>query len=248
MGTPANWNRAIAKATGTWIKLIHDDDWFTTPNSLKAFADHTSTGSKFIFSAYANHFEDPATPVEKKYLAPSWGRRILKEPMTLLAYNVIGPPSVVMIHRSVTAQYDEQLKWRVDMEYYVRLLEELHGFEFINEVLVNVGVSASQVTQSCIYQPSVELPEGKILLQKHGDSRLENVLVYDAWWRLLRNMHIHSIEQLETFAPGAWPAVIQKMVGDLRKLPPNLLQVGVFSKTSMFVSYLKNKSSITRPN
>src|SRR5580765_4245670 len=28
LGTPANWNQAIAKASGQWIKLMHDDDWF----------------------------------------------------------------------------------------------------------------------------------------------------------------------------------------------------------------------------
>jgi glycosyltransferase involved in cell wall biosynthesis len=29
LGTPANWNAAISKAKGEWIKLMHDDDWFS---------------------------------------------------------------------------------------------------------------------------------------------------------------------------------------------------------------------------
>lgn len=245
-GTPANWNKAISEASGIWIKLMHDDDWFATSFSLQTFADRTKSGKEFLFSAYANHFEGAEVPIEQKYLTASWSKRILDEPMTLLAYNVIGPPSVIMIKKSIDAKYDEHLKWRVDMEYYVRLLELLHGFDYINEVLVNVGVSDSQVTQSCIYQPTVELPEGKILLQKHGDSRLRNIWVYDAWWRLLRNMNIHTNQQLETYSPGEWPAVIKEMVNDLRHLPASLLKFGILSKIFMFISYMKNKSSVSR--
>ena len=61
LGTPANWNSAIRQASGEWIKLIHDDDWFASPDSLKVFASYADQGSKFIFSAYANHFEENAS-------------------------------------------------------------------------------------------------------------------------------------------------------------------------------------------
>jgi glycosyltransferase involved in cell wall biosynthesis len=244
LGTPANWNMGISKATGEWIKLMHDDDWFAGPNSLQKFADATASGKNFIFSAYANHFEEINKPDEKKFLPPSWGLKIQREPMTLLAYNVIGPPSVVMVHRSFQEKYDERLKWRVDMEYYVRILNKNNSFHYINHVLINVGVSESQVTQSCIYNPKVELPEGRVLLLKHGVYRLRNIWVYDAWWRLLRNMHIISAEQLQQYAPGEWPTVIQHMIRDIAALPKNLRKVGGISKSFMFVSYIKNKSLI----
>src|SRR5947208_1047223 len=39
LGTPANWNRAVSKANGEWIKLIHDDDWFATENALELFCN-----------------------------------------------------------------------------------------------------------------------------------------------------------------------------------------------------------------
>ncbi len=248
LGTPANWNNAIGKATGKWIKLIHDDDWFTSADSLQVFANYAATSKKFIFSAYANHFEDGITPVEEKFLPGSWRKKILQEPMALLAYNVIGPPSVILVERSIAELYDVQFKWRVDMEYYVRLLESLKAYAYIDQVLVNVGVSESQVTQSCIYEPSVELPEGKLLLEKHGERRLLNIWVYDAWWRLLRNMAIFSVDKLQQFTTGEWPAVIRQMVVDLSKTPQKLLLTGAFSKSFMFVSYLKNKSLISRKN
>ncbi|HSN61825.1 MAG TPA: glycosyltransferase family A protein, partial [Ferruginibacter sp.] len=98
-GTPANWNEGIARANGEWIKLIHDDDWFAQPNSLAIFAEHTKKGKKFIFAAYANR-ANINTAKDIKRLQHSWKQRIINEPMTLLAYNVVGPPSVTLIHKS----------------------------------------------------------------------------------------------------------------------------------------------------
>ncbi|ULQ53784.1 glycosyltransferase family 2 protein [Flavihumibacter fluvii] len=247
LGTPSNWNNAISKAAGQWIKLIHDDDWFASRDSLKKFAENAHEQSPFVFSAYANHFEAGHLKPEIKRLSPAWSRRIIRQPMALLAYNVIGPPSVTLIHRTVLEQYDPRFKWRVDMEFYVRLIKELNRFKYIDEILVNVGVSESQVTQSCIYQPTVELPEGLLLLRKHGDKPLDNVWVYDAWWRLLRNMEIFTLEKLEQYTNEPWPAIIQQMVIDLAGIPAAFLKLGVLSKAFMFASYLKNKSLISHP-
>jgi glycosyltransferase involved in cell wall biosynthesis len=238
LGTPANWNFAITKATGEWIKLIHDDDWFTTNDALSIFADHTKKGNKFIFSAYTNVFEEGKS--ETVFMLSSWKQKILKEPNVLLAKNVVGPPSVTLIHKSILQRYDERLKWRVDMEYYLRLLQQERSYTYINKPLVNVGISESQVTQSCIYVPEVELPEGFILLQKQGIKALKNIWVYDAWWRLLRNMHITSEEQLEKYVPEDWPKVIVEMTTDLARVPKSLLKTGVTSKLLMSLSYIKN--------
>src|SRR5688500_12792749 len=37
LGTPENWNESIRRANGQWIKLVHDDDWFSGPDSLACF-------------------------------------------------------------------------------------------------------------------------------------------------------------------------------------------------------------------
>jgi len=242
LGTPANWNLGISKATGEWIKLMHDDDWFANENALAFFAKNTFK-SKFIFSAYTNHYESGTT--KEVYLSSFWSKKIVKEPAVLIAENVIGPPSVTLIHSSIKEQYDERLPWRVDIEFYNRVLKETGNYYYISQPLINVGISESQVTQSCIYKPEVELPEGYILLQKHGVKPLRNILVYDAWWRLLRNMNITSKKQLEQYGNQSWPTVIIKMANDLAKVPRALLGIGAFSKMLMAVSYLKNKKFIS---
>jgi len=242
LGTPANWNFGISKAKGEWIKLMHDDDWFSSPKSLEIFASKTSDGSKFIFSAYTNIFENSNSKEKKMFMPFSWQKKMVDEPAVLFAQNVIGPPSVTLIHRSIKEVYDERLKWRVDLEFYMRIIKSEKKFTYIDETLISVGVSESQVTQSCIYEPNVELPEGYILLQKHGTDQLKNILVYDAWWRLLRNMDIKSKAQLQQYEPHEWPAIILNMVNDLSKVSKNILKIGVFSKLLMFASYKRNFS------
>lgn len=239
LGTPANWNDGISKAEGEWIKIMHDDDWFSTPNALFLFAEATKFGKKFIVSRYCNVFS-----FEKKQPAfsKSWQKKIVRQPMVLLARNVIGPPSVTLIHRSVKEQYDELMKWRVDIDFYIRILQRERDFFLIDKPLIHVGISESQVTNDCINQPEVELPEGLVLLNKYGVSPLKNVWIYDAWWRILRNVNIRSKEQLQQYTSSAkWPKLILKMFDHQSKIRKSLLNHGFVSKPAMFVSFLLNR-------
>jgi glycosyltransferase involved in cell wall biosynthesis len=239
-GTPANWNFAISHASGTWIKLMHDDDWFSEKDSLQKFADKTNEGKPFIFCNYTRIWEDGKTEIMK--FRPSWKIRIISNPMKLLSRNVIGPPSVIMVHNSVKEQYDTLMKWRVDIDFYIRLLKREHDFAFINESLVNVGFSESQVTNNCLNIPEVELPEGLLLFIKYGVAPLQSLDVYDAWWRILRNVKIRNLQQLETYTPGGeWPVVISKMIEHQSTIAPILLNFGPASKLFMLFSYLRNK-------
>jgi glycosyltransferase involved in cell wall biosynthesis len=243
LGTPTNWNCAISKASGQWIKVMHDDDWFSAPNSLQLFAEATEAGKAFIFSYYQNVLESGEK--EFKAFPEAWRARIVRNPVNLLAYNVIGPPSVVMVKKGIKHTYDERLKWRVDIDFYIRLLKESKNFEVIKNTLINVGISESQVTNSCINQPQVELPEGLLLLEKYGTQPLNDLYVYDAWWRILRNVGVRSEQDLLKHTPGKqWPTVIKNMVAHQRQVPISLLRNGFVSKPAMFLSYLRNKNSI----
>lgn len=240
LGTPANWNHAISKATGEWIKLMHDDDWFDNEHSLEKFALARNNNNKFIFSAYTNKTE-LTNNIEKKFFNENLKTIILKNPLRLLAKNSIGPPSVTLFHNSIKDKYDEGLKWRVDIEYYIRNISKGIEFTYINELLINVGVSESQVTNYCLNVPSVEIPEMYILLSKYGTSPLKNIMVYDAYWRILRNTNTNSKSKLESFGQTDWPAVILSMVELQTKFNQSTLRNGVISKTLMSISYIYNQ-------
>jgi len=37
LGSPRNWNEAIGKSSGEYIKFLHHDDWFTNTDGLQLF-------------------------------------------------------------------------------------------------------------------------------------------------------------------------------------------------------------------
>lgn len=240
LGTPANWNYGISKASGEWIKIMHDDDWFADENSLAVFAEGARSNKKFIVSRYENVFDNGK--VEQPTFPLSWREKIIDNPVILLSRNVIGPPSVTLVHSSIREQYDTRMKWRVDMDYYIRLLKELKAVEIIEKPLVKVGISSSQVTNSCINMPEVELPEGLLMLEKYGTSPLKDIRVYDAWWRILRNTHVRGTRDLKKYEGGfPWPRTLLNMASHQNKIPASILQSGLVSKFGMAISYSLNR-------
>jgi glycosyltransferase involved in cell wall biosynthesis len=239
LGTPANWNAAISKAKGDWIKIMHDDDWFSTKDSLQKFVDATLQGTKFIYSAYSNFIE-----TEDRYQPILYNRSqldsILRQPLLLLSENIIGPPSVTLFHKSILEQYDERMKWRVDLEYYIRIIKNEKEVYYIQDNLINVGVSESQVTNYCINIPKVEIPEGYILLDKYGTTPLKNIIVFDAWWRIIRNCQIRSEKDLTQFRDTHWPSAILQIVSFQSKFSSTTLKNGFISKILMTLSYIQN--------
>ena len=246
LGTPENWNEGLRRAKGAWIKLMHDDDWFRSHDSLQVFADAAKANKgDFIFSAYYNIYlqtnrTEIITPASSRIAA------LLKEPATLFAKNIIGPPSVIMHRNDQRFFYDRQTKWVVDIDFYIRRLatEKVH---YIDQPLINVGMSDQQVTMDCIGNRKVQIPENFYLLNKIGTGCLRHVLVYDAWWRLMRNLEV--VQEQEIRAAGyAGPIhpVILSMVNWQRRVPRSLLTKGFISKISMFAHYLTHRNSIGR--
>ncbi|MFZ1799256.1 MAG: glycosyltransferase family 2 protein [Chitinophagaceae bacterium] len=243
LGTPANWNASIDQASGEWIKIMHDDDWFAHEDSLAAFAAKMNDTDKFIFCDYQSIDEE--NKVQKKsFISNAWKKRITHEPYTLYAKNMIGPPSATLIHKSIMEKFDTQLKWLVDIDFYISILSKEKKMIHINEPLICIGLSASQVTNACFLNPKVELPEGLRMLEKNGLNKLKNIWVYDAWWRLFRNMHIQHEAELEKYVTRKWPLVLVSILKDQKKYAPVLLKNGVISKSLMYLSFKKNAPGI----
>lgn len=242
LGTPENWNEGIRRATGQWIKLMHDDDWFSEPGSLQQFADaiREHPEASFFFCAYNNVYEDTGSQETVTITRTRW-KKLLQNTVTLFSSNVIGPPSVTM-HRNDRAHwYDRTVKWVVDIDFYIRYLSGSKPV-YLDQPLVNVGINKDQVTKVTFRRPEVEIPENFYLLQKVGASHLRNVLVYDAWWRLMRNLHVRSEAQIRQEGyQGPVPHAVAGMVRMQQKIPRFMLSMGVFSKLFMFVSYMFNR-------
>lgn len=243
-GMPQNWNRAIKKASGAWIKMMHDDDWFSRPDSLSQFARQTDSPADFIFSPYENYYLDAAGQVLRTTLVPfplNKKERIEKEPLTLLANNLIGPPSVCMVRATADVYYDPRLRWRVDIDYYTRILKQKPAIVVLSLPLINVGMNPEQVTNITKNIPEVELPEAFILMEKYGPRPFNYWQVYDSWWRMFRNMRIYSKERLYLYVDKGWHPAVLEMVDFIHYTPKFLLKSGFTSKLFMLLSFFSNK-------
>lgn len=238
LGSPENWNECIRKANGKWIKIMHDDDWFEDNTSLQQFADAAENNtSDFIFSGFYNNFLKENRK-EKNLISHRNKFLLKKNPCYLLKKNFIGHPSTTLIKNNLDYWYDNKIKWVVDIEFYIRVLDKKKSFYDINKPLINIGIGDEQITHEVFRKPEIEIPENIYLINKLTTSRLRAVFAYDYFWRFLRNLSIRNIDQIKKYTSEPIPQAIQIMIKQQSFIPSSLLKIGIVSKTCMFISYL----------
>ena len=244
--SPMNWNNALDKATGDFYMLLHQDDWLESEKALstflKAFSDNPSVG--FVFCK--NTAIQPDGQVITLQAIRSLLKDMSKRPHHILRANVIGPPSNTMLRKEIAIRYDESYIWLVDVDYYVQLLTKGYKYLYLDQHLVSIGLHEDQTTVLCRNNEDVIVKENIWFAHKLGNAAFNYILIYDYYWRLLRNYKIRSIADLNAMgvedAKILW--VIRKMLMVQKKWPLSFLKMGPISKLLMFSCYLmrpKNK-------
>lgn len=239
LGTPENWNESIRKANGTWIKLMHDDDWFVDENSLQLFFEATLNHKdcSFFFSAYSNVVDNKDFPETVRL--NSVGQFMLKKsPLNLFKKQYVGNPSCTLIKGDVNLFYDSDFKWVVDFEYYIRVLKKVKKFYYINHLLVNIGVNDDQVTKYTFRNSEIEIPENHLMIEKMGLDILRNVFVYDHYWRLYRNLKVRNESDIKKYYDTDLHPLLKQMINFQKQIPYKLLKIGLVSKSTMTLNYI----------
>lgn len=239
LGSPKNWLASISYAKGDWIKIMHDDDYFSSPTSLQEFVDEISDNVDCIFSGYDAVYENGQ--IKNVTISSNRFRQFVHHPLNLFSDNIIGPPSVMMFRRTITETFDIRLKWIVDWEYYIRLALK-YKLKYISKSLINVSYNETQITNSCFLNPAVEIPETLIFTNKYGNFLFRNILAYDAWWRLIRNLRMRDLSGFIKYSSDITiNDNIFKIVRFQSYIPLTILKVGAVSKLLMSISYLFNR-------
>lgn len=200
LGSPANWNEAIKKAEGEYIKIMHHDDYFTSPFSLQKIANALQI-YEFVF-VQSNHVinneivsqHNPSVRDVNKYI---------ENPIKLLLGNIIGAPSAVAYKKNLLV-YDERLKWFVDVEFYVRYLRSISSEDvcYITEPLVNIGVDPGRVTNDCINNHFLVYEEFFYSLIKGYEMdlyNLRNVCIY--FYKFIKVNCVGSFLEIKMYIP-----------------------------------------------
>lgn len=238
IGAVRNWNKAIELAGGEWIKIMHSDDSFTDKDGLLEFAQHTHSGATFLFSDFHYLYESSGKSEASRFPERKL-KAIYEEPMILNYKNLIGNPSATLIHKSLKqVTYDPRFIWAVDIEYFIKLIKAGAKLKHINKDLVTIGMNAQQLTGKVRGNPKYEIPESYYQLEQFGFETLNNILVYDAFWRIFRRLGLYDLAEIGLYHQADWGPVMGHLFRSLAKCNQGMLQQGWYSKLMMFRSYL----------
>ena len=248
LNTPENWNEATRKSSFEWIKLMHDDDWFSDKDSLLRFAEaiEKNLGVDFFFSAYTNVYaaNDHHQPM---FLSPFWESALKQNAEILISRNVIGPPSVTLCRKNAI-EYDRSMKYVVDIDFYCRYIHQ-SSWCYLNQSLINVGINEAQVTKYTFGVAEVQLRESLSMLEKKSPIIYNNILVYDGWWRMLRNFNIKKLSDIQAIGYSErLPYKLQQMIFLQSFVPQFVLKVGVLSKVFMVFAFTISRISFSNRN
>lgn len=183
LGAAANWNEAVRRSSGEYVKMMHHDDWFTDENSLEAFVDMLERHPEADL-AFSGSRQVEAGRSYDRFLSAEDAALIQEDYRNLFLGNTIGAPSAVIVRRRVLQNgqengverqnsdgermlYDEKLTWLVDMEYYMHILKGNPKFVYTEKPLVSIGVSGGQLTESCRDDQELNAFEHGYIYQKY---------------------------------------------------------------------------------
>ena len=137
LGSPSNWNAAISKASGEYIKIMHHDDAFTAATSLNEMVSLLEANNyDYVFAG--SKIENVKDPGQNRVHRIRKFNRLLRKPYLLFFGNSIGGPSALLVKKKKFAeiQYNPAFIWLVDIEYYIRLFLESSNGNIISQPLI----------------------------------------------------------------------------------------------------------------
>jgi len=164
LGSPENWNEAIHKATGKYIKILHHDDWLNFDDSLAKYVALLDDNQEADFAFSATKAMAPHKDWDH-ILNESDLTSLKKDILVLYSNNLIGAPSTTIFRRSVNLFFDNSLKWLVDIEFYIKLLNRNKQFVYTEQMLTVTYLAEGRVTDECENNKQVEVYEYLYVLQ-----------------------------------------------------------------------------------
>jgi glycosyltransferase involved in cell wall biosynthesis len=240
--SPKNWNTALDKGAGNYLLLLHQDDWFHASTALSEFINiFRQYEVDFVFCRNTAVGENGQEIVLQAI--PGLVNILAEKPNHLLRAQVIGPPSNTMLKKSLRIRYDENFIWLVDVDYYSRILKAGYKYHYIDKHLVSIGLHEDQTTEFCRTNADIIFKENIWFAAKLEQNAFTDVLIFDYYWRLLRNYKIRGVADIvsNNVIENEIPKVILYITKFQVKFPLRILKNGIISKSLMTINYLKWK-------
>lgn len=165
LGHIFNWNEALSKATGEYIKIMFSDDWFTYQDSLermvKALDERTEASLVFTGSMQVSREESYSRCASDEFL-----ERFAKDYRYLFIDYQIGAPSAAL-YRACDCYFDERSTFASDVFLFMRILKKNSCFVCIKDPLISIGIHDNQYTCDFDEKDERKLADYEILFREY---------------------------------------------------------------------------------
>lgn len=223
-------NKGIMMANGEWIYFLGADDTLINEKIIENIFDNENNSG--IDLLYGDVY---FLSLKRRYDGPFDENKILFR--NICHQSIFYKKS---IHDKV-GYYNLEYPLFADWDFNIRCFfnPEIKR-KYIDIVVANYAKGGlSNANNDLPFFRNVLFPKNLLALQKNGIKKLNNVIFYDKWWRLLRSMKL--IGKKDSLADyvlnGNLPGAISNMFSFQRKIPFRVLSIGVFSKSFMLISY-----------
>ena len=149
-GMANNTNHGISHATGEYIKILFQDDYFYNEESLSDI-DKSFIGKQSWLVTGCTHTDGrPHTPFYSE------------------SENTIGSPSVLTFKKEVEERFDPEFHWVLDLDLYKRLFRTYGKPKIMDKINVVIGIGLHQTTHKL--SDERKAIEFRLLKQKYDTS------------------------------------------------------------------------------
>ena len=177
---------------------MHHDDYFTKPDSLSKFVSLLDKNPKALFAFSATEIDLVQLKMKNFNRCSTKKLTELKQNPNLLFFtNIIGAPSSTIVRNNSEIFFDEKLKWLVDVDWYIQLINKCNVIEYHSEPLIcTIHGTESQVTQKVILDGDIQVKEHIYLFKKIVQTHL-SLRKYSLLFQVLFNkFKINSFKEL----------------------------------------------------
>lgn len=132
-GMANNTNHAIDNASGRLIKILFQDDYFSSTQSLEEIIKHFTPTCSWLVTGCTHSLDGVNTFNDHR-------------PYYSDSENTIGSPSVITFKREVKQRFDSNFKWVLDLDWYKQLYQEYGKPKIYDQPNVVIGVGLHQET------------------------------------------------------------------------------------------------------
>lgn len=155
----SNTNNAIRHSSGSIIKIIFQDDFLWSAQSLEIIVKSFDASTDWMINA-CQHTSDDGVTFNREFY-PYYNHKIH------LGFNTLSCPSSLTIrNREDKISFDERLNWLMDVDYYKRLYEKFGSPKILNEIVTVNRIWGNQLTNSV--SEETKNKELSLMIRKFG--------------------------------------------------------------------------------